>query len=228
MQRGHRVSVRTIAIGSTIVALGAILGPLHVITLNASPSMPLGLYVRSFQPIHIGSIVSVCPPLAARRFLADRDNTTETLSFTPWCPDGATPFLKSVAALPGDSIVVQRDGVHVNGHPALPGSRPLVYVLRKNTREKIRLPSLTSAHIHIPQGDIWAYSPTWNSFDSRYYGPVVPLVTLAPLMLLPWEHALSPPRAIAALQPDLQQDTSSCASSCAKSDPKPKTSPKHS
>lgn len=85
------------------------------------------------------------------------------------CPNGSAPFFKSVAAVPGDLVVVGDAGVMVNGL-MLPDSRPL---LRSVTDPSLTLPVLRG-RFQLEAGQYWSYGSGMpgRSFDSRYFGPI--------------------------------------------------------
>jgi conjugative transfer signal peptidase TraF len=92
------------------------------------------------------------------------------------CPGGVEPMLKTVVAIPGDSVVVDSAGMTVNGW-RLPNSRPLTFDSRGR-----RLTGIPRGKYVVPPGQAWLWSPYHaSSFDSRYYGavPVSGLVGLA-------------------------------------------------
>ena len=89
--------------------------------------------------------------------------------FPGGCPNGAAPFLKTVAAVAGDLVVVGDAGVMVNG-VMLPHSRP---ALQSFSDPSIKLPVLRG-RFQLSKGQFWAYGSgdSEHSFDSRYFGPV--------------------------------------------------------
>ena len=149
------------------------------VILNGTPSMPLGLYrVRHGFPQTRDSIVSFCPTGEAYQYIRRYEPAIAEHST---CPNGAVPFLKYAAALPGDRVSVRSDGVHVNDGPALAGSIPLELA---NGATGIRhLPRLSHSTWTIPPGHVWTYTPVWFSFDSRYYGPVAIDRVAVPLLV---------------------------------------------
>lgn len=83
------------------------------------------------------------------------------------CPGGAEPVLKRVAAVPGDTVVVDTLGLRVNGRP-LPNSRALA-------RDAIGrpAPAVTPGRFVVHAGTAWLWSPySLHSYDSRYFGAV--------------------------------------------------------
>jgi conjugative transfer signal peptidase TraF len=140
--------------------------------LNHTASMPLGVYRvqragsaprdGTVAPPARGSTVVWCLPArlaaeARRRGYLVRGR----------CPGEAEPVLKVVAAVPGDTVVVDADGIGVNGR-RLPNSRPL----GRDARGR-RLAAVPHGTYVVPTGIAWLWSQhDARSFDSRYYGGV--------------------------------------------------------
>jgi conjugative transfer signal peptidase TraF len=133
---------------------------------NATSSMARGLWrVTAFHhPVRSEDVVLCLPEAAgrlgrARGYLDAGD-----------CPGETEPLIKTLAAVPGDRVVVSGDGITINGTP-VPGSKPL-------PRDDLGRP-LTAADPGIyvvGDGEAWIIGGNdRRSFDSRYYGPV-PLV----------------------------------------------------
>jgi conjugative transfer signal peptidase TraF len=124
--------------------------------INASASLPVGLYIVSAA----GRLVEFCPDdqgLSARRGYRAKGI----------CPDGATPLLKPVIGKAGDEIVLSSAGMAVNGK-LLPHTAPL-------DRDSVGRPLIHwpfSRYTAAP-GTLWlasSYNP--RSYDSRYLGPI--------------------------------------------------------
>lgn len=130
------------------------------IRINWTHSEPMGIYL--VQPVSVGiergNLIEFCYEGVMNRYMTHGV-----------CPNGSAPFFKSVAAVPGDMVVVGDAGVMVNGL-MLPDSRPL---LRSVTDPLLTLPVLRG-HFLLEQGQYWSYGsglPS-RSFDSRYFGPI--------------------------------------------------------
>ncbi len=128
--------------------------------VNASPSLPIGLYLVT-QDNH-ARLVEFCPvepyaSLAAARGYRSRGT----------CPDGAAPFMKRVVAKAGDQVCLAAKGITVNGS-LIPNTEP-------RTRD-----SSGRSLLHWPfgaytvvEGHVWVVSSYHaRSFDSRYFGPI--------------------------------------------------------
>jgi len=138
------------------------------IFVNHTPSMPLGIYRHVGGAIERGSIITFCPPPAAvayaRHWHPEEDGKSKD------CASSQEPYVKYAAALSGDEVRVDQNGVHVNGGAALPGSRPLVRIRTGNTT--LVMPNVIGKTWKLKDGEVWAATPEWYSMDSRYYGPV--------------------------------------------------------
>jgi conjugative transfer signal peptidase TraF len=148
------------------------------VVLNHTGSMPLGLYhvtraprVTSVPVLTHGATVVWCLPQrlggeARRRGYLGGGS----------CPGGVESILKVVAAVAGDTVVVDSAGIAVNRR-RLPYSRPLTFDSRGRS---------TTAMPHgwyvVGPAEAWVWSPyTALSFDSRYFGalPIAGLVGIA-------------------------------------------------
>lgn len=130
------------------------------VRINWTASEPMGIY--QVQPVSAGierdDLIEFCYSGAMNQFMTHGV-----------CPNGSAPFFKSVAAVPGDLVVVGDAGVMVNGL-MLPDSRPL---LRSITDSSLILPVLRGRFL-LEAGQYWSYGsglPS-RSFDSRYFGPI--------------------------------------------------------
>src|SRR3989475_2401111 len=109
---------------STGLASGLVLALGLVVSLNVSPSVPLGLYRMVDEPVARGVLVVACVPPDAARLARDRGYLTAGSS-----PGGTRPILKRIGAVPGDFVDPEPDGISASGGrvgdsaPALSDSR---------------------------------------------------------------------------------------------------------
>jgi conjugative transfer signal peptidase TraF len=145
------------------LAAGAFVLATHLgVWVNLSPSLPMGIYRTVERPAARGSTVLVCLPAAVGRFAVDRGY----LPRGP-CPGGAGRLGKIVAAMGGDTVDVEENGVTINGH-RVPGSGP-----RTVDRRGRPLPHLPTGARVVPPGMVFLLATHHPlSFDSRYYGAV--------------------------------------------------------
>lgn len=135
--------------------------------VNMTTCEPLGLYkTQPFAgPTHVGQLVTLCPP--NNRYIRAAVSGG-WLNVTPGslCVGHVTPFLKTVAAVAGQTVRVAAGGVWVDGK-RLPNSRVL-----PRTPEGQTVPHIPYGTYIVPAGTIWEYAPGNDAYDSRYYGPV--------------------------------------------------------
>ncbi|MEM8947914.1 MAG: S26 family signal peptidase, partial [Pseudomonadota bacterium] len=121
----------------------------------SSASLPVGLYMRSFETVQVGSIVAFPVPAVARRYQEHNGNNV---------PHDYL-FIKPVAAGPGDRVCNDPvNGLQINGVWLAP-------VAKSDSRGK-SLPVWRSCRL-LRDKEFFLFSNTVpNSFDSRYYGTV--------------------------------------------------------
>jgi conjugative transfer signal peptidase TraF len=138
--------------------------------LNFTESEPLGWY--RLHPLGVGETIprgakiEFCPPawVTPRAF---------PFYLSGDCPGGGMPMLKTVAAIPGDHVVVKLSGVWINGRE-LPNSGQL---LRSGKYPWLQLPHQQRSLTLGPR-QYWVYGSgatpalAAQSFDSRYWGPI--------------------------------------------------------
>lgn len=151
------------------------------IIFNHTPSLPLGFYQTTREPVKRQSIVQFCPPKIATDYKRNSHSIDEKeVGSLYLCAGQSVPYLKYVVGLPGDRIEVKKTGVSINGNPVLKGSIPLVEI-KKN--EFNRLPNLIGKKWILKKNQYWAWTPEWFSFDSRYYGPITDVTTIRPILV---------------------------------------------
>ena len=161
VQKVNRRSIRR-GVGIAAVAFTApffIAGAMGI-RINASTSLPLGLYKETTD--FRATLVEFCPQAPYGGFAAGRGYRS-----LGNCPDGAAPLMKPVVAKPGDIVDVSSLGITVN-HVLLPNTAPK----DKDSRGRPMQP-WPFGRYRVPQGFVWvasSYNP-W-SFDSRYFGPL--------------------------------------------------------
>lgn len=130
------------------------------VRINASPSLPLGIY--SITDNADAPLIEFCPAEPYGSFAAIRGYRSEGS-----CSDGATPFLKPVVARGGDIVSISAKGIAVNGN-LIPHSAPL----EEDTQHRPMTP-WPFGRYEVANGTVWvASSYNDRSFDSRYFGPV--------------------------------------------------------
>lgn len=118
---------------------------------NPSPSAPLGWYWRTAPPptLQQGLLVLIAPPEAVQQEVA---LLAPAVAGYPW--------IKPIAALPGDRMCLEPDAVTIND--VVVGPRPLLH-------RYPQLPRRLGCTV-VPLGSYVALSPAPRAFDSRYVG----------------------------------------------------------
>lgn len=162
--RSRRV-VATVWGLSALIAASALVAHAAGLRVNATVSMPIGLWRLEPVPgsLRTGEIVVFCPPdSAAFREALDRGYVARGA-----CPGGTEPLIKPVAAVAGDLVAVTSEGVAVNGEP-VPGTAPLI----RDTAGRPLL-AVPAGRYHVASGEVWLLSGhVRESWDSRYFGAV--------------------------------------------------------
>lgn len=170
------------ALALTVVALllcvaGLGLGGLRV---NTSPSIPLGLYRLSDQPVARGAHVLLCPPQTPAFALALERGYVGA----GFCPGGYGYLMKKVSAAEADQVRFAVDGVRVNGRLlAASAALPIDQAGR-------RLPHHAQGSLTLGPDQVLLMSARRTAWDARYFGPV-PLAQIESVIvpLLTWPAA---------------------------------------
>ena len=138
--------------------------------LNATASLPLGVYRVSPGPVARGDLVSVCLGGDFAELARQRGYLLPGI-----CPVGLQPLLKHVAALPGDTVRLDEAGLCITPSGGELGC--LWPAPRARDSKGRALPAELVAGV-IPEGQALLLAPHPGSFDGRYFG-FVSLNTLA-------------------------------------------------
>lgn len=159
MTRRRRIAVVT-ALLFLPVALFAVTYGMGL-RINLTPSYPLGIWRIEMlsRAISIGDRIFICPPLT-QEFRRARERGYLRRGH---CPGWLSPLIKSVVALPGQSIEIGAsvviDGVNLQQSAVQPSDgsgRPIT-------------PYPGGV---VPPGFLFLHSPFKGSYDSRYFGPI--------------------------------------------------------
>lgn len=146
--RGLLLTAPVLALFGAALAVRANAGPL--LLQNVTPSLPLGLYLRTPDAPKTGIIIAVRQPEPARGYLRDLGYPPDAL------------LLKRVAAGPGDRACRLGDRVVV--------ARRFVGAFDHDSKGQ-RLPVWRECRA-LRQDELFLLGDTAGSFDSRYFGPV--------------------------------------------------------
>ncbi|GLU28259.1 conjugative transfer signal peptidase TraF [Brucella sp. NBRC 12950] len=179
-------------IGITAVLLsgslwsGALLGYYAGYRLNLTNSAPRGLWrMTPHQPkrrLERGDFIELCAPDQPLIRVMEERGHIEAGS----CPGThAIPFLKAVAAVAGDIVVIRHgEDANINGQKL------------QNTVAMKSVPAWPDGTYRVAPGTVWVLSAySEGSFDSRYFGPV-PLErvhgTVCPVLVVGDVRAMTP------------------------------------
>lgn len=166
MQRLIQKIGKKTSIGILIMLLiGAVLAApflFGLISINASPSVPMGLWLvyPATTDIEIGSYVRV-------RIQDFTDYHKYTSYPLPQNNSGQKRrFIKQVAGRSGDLVESTPEGIYINGQ-LMPDTKILKTDKRGYPLTPFSLP------YRLKKGEIWLTSNNPRGFDSRYLGPAI-------------------------------------------------------
>lgn len=151
-----------IIVGSmAILAVLASMGFLAGLRINLTPSYPLGLW--RIEPlaraVTVGDRIFICPPQVAVFELArERGYLGRGL-----CPGWFSPLIKTVVAVAGQHVVIDRSIAVDGAHLAHSFVRPL------DGEGRALAPDAGGI---VPTGKLFLLSEFAGSYDSRYFGPI--------------------------------------------------------
>jgi conjugative transfer signal peptidase TraF len=128
---------------------------------NFTSSLEPGLYIVGTGPA--ANLVEFCPVGEAAALSLSRAYRMRGGS----CPDGSTPLMKPVVAVPGDDVEVAQDGIRVNGRLILNSAARF-----RDHRGRPLHPWPYGEYRVLPE-TLWVVSDfNPSSYDSRYFGPI--------------------------------------------------------
>ncbi len=161
---------RTIGVLVFLLIVWVLTMYLHSLKLlaNLTSSMPEGIYrlYPTDRPLARGDIVQICMPSRLIDETRKREQELLAQGRDGGCVGGTFPLLKFVAAVGGDVVDLRTNGITING-AALPYS-----VTQARDHTGAALTSVPRGRYVVAPSEIWLWSPFWNSWDSRYFGPV--------------------------------------------------------
>ncbi|MGA7752029.1 MAG: S26 family signal peptidase [Candidatus Sulfotelmatobacter sp.] len=150
----HIFVLKTILGGVVLTSVPAAIGWAPVLIWNASASVPVGLYyVQPEERLAVMDLVVVTPPEPVAQLLAERD----------YLPRGV-PLLKSVLALPGQTVCRKHLAIMIDG--------VVMSFARERDHQGRPLPDWQGCR-RIAEGEVFLMN--WQSADSldgRYFGPL--------------------------------------------------------
>lgn len=129
--------------------------------VNLSPSYPLGLWrIHALhRNVRVGDLVFICPPLTEEfRQAGERGYVRRGL-----CPGWLSPLIKTVVALPGQSV-------EIGGSVAIDGlALPQSTIQPRDGVGRALTPDPGGV---VPPDTLFLFSTFGGSYDSRYFGPI--------------------------------------------------------
>jgi conjugative transfer signal peptidase TraF len=151
------VFVLAVSVSLFVLSIGFQISGIYI---NTTPSLPVGFYKIVDEPIVSGAYVAFCPPqneifdmAINRRYLNQGD-----------CPGGYGLLLKRVFAQSGDTVLIDQEGIFVNGEH-LPSSAQLKTDAEGHALPQSRLQAVLNDAEYLLLSDL---NP--QSFDARYFG----------------------------------------------------------
>lgn len=157
----NRSALRWIGYGFGGLATLALVFVIAGLRINVTPSIPLGLYIRTGSAPAPGLVAEFCPSGMSAA------ESERYRGFGLACPDRSIPLLKPVVATIGDQVDFSPAGLAVNGR-SLPNTAP-----REIDGKGRYIRSWRSGPYRVEPGKIVvasSYHP--GSYDSRYLGPI--------------------------------------------------------
>jgi conjugative transfer signal peptidase TraF len=151
----------------TYTAYANILKPKTVLGFiyNPTHSCPSGLYHTYQTPLKKGVIVQFCPPMTP--MIQEWEKRGYLVNIKGNCPGRIVPWMKPIAAMPGDIIRLDKTGANINGRH-LPNSAPMYEDSKHRPMHPYPFGTYT-----VKPGQVWLISHFIPySADSRYFGPL--------------------------------------------------------
>jgi conjugative transfer signal peptidase TraF len=132
------------------------------IRVNTTPSIPLGLYQLTSEPLVKGAYVLICPPPSLVFVMAKARGYVGA----GFCPGGYGQLIKRLVAAKDDQVTINAEGVAVNGQ-RLPLSKPIK--LDGGSRP---LPHYVKSWVLDSDEVLVMSDSNSGSFDGRYFGSI--------------------------------------------------------
>lgn len=162
-KKGRRGALLVLTIGGVVVAGIASVFAFGDYRINTTPSFPLGLWQIGAldREVQAGDTVFICPPANEPAF-----NLARERGYLPGglCEGGLAPLIKTVAALPGQTVGIE------NGHVVIDGQKLAHSTIQPKDGQDRELSAYAGGI--IPAGAIFVHSDYVASYDSRYFGPI--------------------------------------------------------
>lgn len=162
-RKGRWAALLILSLAGMVIGGIAAAGFLGGYRINTTPSFPLGLWrIEALtREVHVGDTLFICPPADAPAIKLARERLYLPAGL---CDGGMAPLIKTVVALPGQTITVEGDQV------AMDGELLAHSIIQAKDGLGRALP--TYAGGVVPLGALFVHSNYVASFDSRYFGPI--------------------------------------------------------
>lgn len=153
MRRASVIALAVAGIGLALMGFSAVRHPAPILVWNASASVPVGLYGTVSGEPKLGDFALVLMPDSVAPMAAERG----------YLPIGV-PLVKRIAGMEGNSVCAVGSTVCVNG-------KKVAQQLEKDRAGRV-LPHWRGCR-RLAVGEVFLLADATDSFDSRYFGPVL-------------------------------------------------------
>jgi len=162
-RKGRRGALFVLSLAGLVVGGIAAAGIFGGYRINTTPSVPLGLWRIEALPreVRVGDTLFICPPADAPEIKLARERLYLPAGL---CKGGMAPLIKTVVALPGQTIAIEGGQVVIDGVSL---TQATILATDGQGRD---MP--VSAGGIVPAGTLFVHSDYVASFDSRYFGPI--------------------------------------------------------
>jgi conjugative transfer signal peptidase TraF len=162
-RKGRRGALLILSLAGLVFGGIAAAGFLGGYRINTTPSFPLGLWriEALHREVRVGDTLFICPPANVPAIKLARERLYLPAGL---CEGGMAPLIKTVVALPGQTITVEGDQVAIDGDRLAHSS------IQQWDAQGRALPTYTRGV--VPLGELFVHSNYVASFDSRYFGPI--------------------------------------------------------
>lgn len=152
------LSLAGLAVGG--IAAAGFLGGYRI---NTTPSFPLGLWriEELSREVRVGDTLFICPPANSPAIELARERLYLPAGL---CNGGMAPLIKTVVALPGQTVIIK------GGEVAIDGERLAHSSIQAKDGQGRPLTAYTGGI--VPADALFVHSDYVASYDLRYFGPI--------------------------------------------------------
>jgi len=153
------IGVTIVVAAWVLIGLGKAFG---ILIANTDSAAPVGVYHVASATFRRSDLVVACLPAE----IAQAGLARGYLRRGP-CPGNAEPVGKIAVAIPGDTVVIERGGVTINGKP-IPHSSVAPHDSKGRPLQHVPFGSYV-----VAADQVWLFGfHDRRSWDARYFGPV--------------------------------------------------------